>query len=113
MSAPIGMLVLAAALTQGAPGPFPAAAQTNAGVDKRPFAKLFSAEAAATPEREELKKAAQQAGKRSARAAAKVVCGMVVLEPDPTLDPGFVKRIDPDTAASAKIRKIAPPACEG
>ena len=42
--------------------------------------------------------------------APKVVCGMVVIQADPNVDPRFVIRGPADTTAY-KIRRIPPPAC--
>jgi hypothetical protein len=40
----------------------------------------------------------------------KVVCGMVVMQADPSVDPKFVKEV-PGDPASMKIRRIPAPAC--
>jgi hypothetical protein len=42
--------------------------------------------------------------------ASKIVCGMVVIQADPNVDPKFIIRAPADTSAH-KIRRIAPPAC--
>jgi hypothetical protein len=42
--------------------------------------------------------------------ASRIVCGMVVIQADPKVDPGFVIRGPEDTSAF-KIRRIAPPTC--
>jgi hypothetical protein len=44
--------------------------------------------------------------------APKIVCGMVVMQADPKVDPKFVIRAPEDTSAY-KIRRIPPPACAG
>jgi hypothetical protein len=42
--------------------------------------------------------------------ATKIVCGMVVIQADPSIDPRFVVRAPADTSAH-KIRRIPPQAC--
>ena len=43
-------------------------------------------------------------------AERKVVCGMTVIQADPSVDPKFVKQV-PGDPASMKIRRIPVPAC--
>jgi hypothetical protein len=67
---------------------------------EKPFGKLFE------PAEE---RAARQA-LASQKPAPKVVCGMVVIQADPNVDPRFIIRAPADTTAY-KIRRIPPTAC--
>ena len=80
-----------------------------------PFKKLFLPETA-------LREAQMQAARSHARAALeartgqaavapKVVCGMVVIQADPNVDPRMIRRPPPDAATAAHIKRIAPTAC--
>lgn len=44
------------------------------------------------------------------RPSSKIVCGMVVMQADPKIDPGFVRTAPVDTSGM-KIRRIPPGAC--
>lgn len=70
-----------------------------------PFDKVFLAQTAAA--RQQL--AAARAAQRTAT-PARVVCGMLVLTPDPAIDPG-IKRPVPDSGVEHTMRIVEPPIC--
>ena|SRR5215207_5644312 len=63
---------------------------------------------------EHAQRAARQAHSRrgfaNQKPERKIVCGMVVIEADPTIDPKILVPPAPDSGG-AKIRRIVPPAC--
>ena len=70
---------------------------------EKPFAKLFE---------QAQERAARQALQAlpSQKPEPRIVCGMVVIQADPNIDPKFVVRAPADTSAH-KIRRIPPTAC--
>jgi hypothetical protein len=71
---------------------------------EKPFRKLF--------EQTQDERAARQAlqALTSQKPEQRIVCGMVVIQANPNIDPKFVVRAPPDTSAH-KIRRIPPTAC--
>ena len=72
---------------------------------EKSFGRLFEQ----ADRRARFEAAAHQALARS-EARTKIVCGMVVIQADPSIDPKFVQRAPADTSGM-KIRRIPPPAC--
>ena len=71
---------------------------------EKSFGKLF----AQADRRAELEAAHQALARAQSR--TKIVCGMVVIQADPSIDPKFVHHPPADTSGM-KIRRIPPPAC--
>jgi hypothetical protein len=74
---------------------------------EKPFGKLFGQE----DQRAQLEAMAKlREAVASREAKSKIVCGMVVIEADPGVDPKFVHRPTGDTSGM-KIRRIQPNVC--
>ena len=88
---------------EGSPSVHPSAEPTTPG-DKA-FRGLFTRPAPT----QSLERHAWQAV-QDQKPSAKIVCGMVVIQADPDVDPRFVVRTPADST-DLKIRRIPPPAC--
>jgi hypothetical protein len=118
MTTPLAAVTMLLIVQAGAPVPEPPRAgnatettQTVTVPGEKAFRNLFTVD---LDERSRTELAALAVMARRAgegrRTERKVVCGMVVMQADPSVDPKFVKEI-PGDPASMKIRRIPAPAC--
>lgn len=95
-AAVVSLMLLAAAPTFAEQAPTPR---------QNPYSRLFQA-------RELLKQALEEKRQQQSAPKSRVVCGMTVIEANPSIDPKMAVEIPKDNKTRHTIRAVEPPICK-